>query len=152
MLFNLFRKNDQKESIKQHFQDFNSDFTLRQKKAIIGSLIVIAMADGDYDRSEARCLEETAMMLDYPLDDDINIAVLELMDMDREEVLATLNSLTSSQKDWYIITAMGMIHADGKTLAEELMTAAAYFENMGITPERVDNTLKKSMLFAEMLG
>lgn len=48
------------------------------------------------------------------------------------------------QKDWYIVTAYAMLHADGEALDVEYQYLEVYFEKMGITREHFENVINTS--------
>ncbi len=68
------------------------------------------------------------------------------MSLDRETLFNLLNSLDESQKDWYILTVVGMIHADGQVLEVEFQYMETFLSKMGITKQRFEDVLKFSQL------
>lgn len=152
MLFNFFKKHEKKEKASEHFRRFQSEFNAQQKKAIMCSLFMIANSDGEYHNEEHLYLEQIASVLGYHLGSDLNKIVDEFMTINRDEIFQNLNNLSESQKDWYIITAYGMVHADNKALEEEIQYTFAFFEKMGITEQRIEDVLKKSELLFNRFG
>ena len=112
--------------------------------------MLIANADNDYHRKEQIYLEETALILGYTLKDNLDDQLDEFMSLDRNQLFLTLNGLTETQKDWYIVTVFGMVHADGVALETEFQYAFAFFDRMNITVERCENVMEKSRLLSEM--
>ncbi len=146
MLFNFFKKHERQNTVNEHLSGFQEQFSEKQKKAILTSLLLIANSDREYHRKEERFFEQTATMLDYRLQSDY---MDDLMSPDQDELFQILNSLAESQKDWYIITAFGMMHADGKSLEVEFKYLVGFFSRMGITEERYENVLRKTQLLME---
>lgn len=130
-------------SVRENLGDFQDQFTENQKKAIMCSLFLIANSDGEFHHKEQQFFEQTAMLLGYTLTSDI---LDEFLSMERTQLFQLLGSLKEDQKDWYIITAYGMVHADGQTLEVEFQYLDVFFTKMGITVERFQNVLKKSQL------
>jgi len=143
MLFSFFKKHERQNAVNEHLSGFQEQFTEKQKKAIMTSLLLIASSDGEYHRKEEMFFEQTANMLGYRLKRDY---FDDFMTLDKRELYQLLDSLEESQKDWYIVTAFGMIHADGKPLEVEFKYLEVFFDKMGITEERFENVLRKTEL------
>ncbi|MFG6686244.1 TerB family tellurite resistance protein [Mariniflexile sp. HNIBRBA6329] len=152
MLFNFFKKHEQQSAVNEHLGGFQDDFNEHQKKAIMISLFLIANSDGEYHNKENQFFEQTATLLGYRLNPDFDKTVDDFMTMDKPSLFRHLNSLGSSQKDWYIVTAFGMVHADGQALEEEFQYMLVFFDEMGITEERFENVLKKTELMMKMFN
>lgn len=146
MLFNFFKKHEKKEKVSEHLSEFQSEFNANQKKAIMCSLFMIANSDEVYHKNEHKYLEQIARVLGYNLGSDLDKIVDEFMTISRDEIFTNLNSLTQSQKDWYIITAYGMVHADNKALEAEIQYAFTFFAKMGISERRIESVINKSEL------
>ncbi|HBG86121.1 MAG TPA: hypothetical protein DDW62_01075, partial [Marinilabiliaceae bacterium] len=116
MLFNFFKKHEKQNEVRQHLGGFQDEFSDNQKKAVMCSLMLIANSDGEFHRKEEMFFEQTATMLGYRLSGDY---IDDLLAMGKEKLFQLLKSLDESQKDWYIITAFGMLHADGQALEVE---------------------------------
>lgn len=142
MLFDLFHKNEKEKVVREHLGGFQDGFNLKQKKAVLLSLFLIANSDQEFHIKEKQFFEETALLLGYRLTENM---VDEFMSLgDREELFRLLNSMDEGQKDWYIITSLGMMHADGKPLDIELKHLMTFFDHMGITEERASNVVQKA--------
>lgn len=150
MLFNFFKKHESQNAVKEHLGGFQFEFNIQQKKAVIRSLFIIANSDGEFHRKEHRYLEQIATVLGYGLNSDIQKAVDEFSTMDRDALFGNLKNLDETQKDWYIVTAFGMVHADGKTYEEEFQYVFVFFEKMGISEQRVENVIKKTELLKKI--
>jgi uncharacterized tellurite resistance protein B-like protein len=146
MLFSFFKKHERQNAVNEHLNGFQKEFTEKQKKAILTSLLLIAHSDREYHRKEERFFEQAATLLGYHLKRDY---LDELMSPDQDELFQFLNSLTEGQKDWYIITAFGMMHADGKSLEVEFKYLVGFFSRMGITEERYEKVLRKTQLLMD---
>jgi uncharacterized tellurite resistance protein B-like protein len=152
MLFDFFKKHEKQNAINEHLGGFQKEFNQQQKKAVMCSLLLIANSDGEYHNKENQFFEQTATVLGYRLSSDLDTTLDEFMTMDRESLFRNLNSLGESQKDWYIITALGMVHADGKALEEEFQYMIVFFEKMGISEQRFESVIKKTELFMQKFG
>lgn len=144
MLFNLFKKNKKQNDVIQHLGAFKRSFNEQQKKAILWSLFLIANADKKFDRKEKKFFSETAMMLGYKFSDDY----MEFLLIYPEDSIAILKTLTEGQKDWLIVTLLGMVHADGKALQEEYDLMQNFFTIIGVTMHRVESVVKKTQILS----
>ena len=120
-------------------------FTDEQKKAILVSIYVIANSDEDFHTKEVEFFQQTADILDYPITGNLKD---EFSEINRDEVFEQLKNISENQKEWYLTTVIGMIHADGKVIEEELDDAEQYLSKMGITKERITQSLKTIQLFS----
>ena len=152
MLFNFFKKHKKQNVVNEHLGEFQTEFNQQQKKAVMISLFIIANSDGEFHNMENQFFEQTATLLGYRLSSDLDTTIDEFMTMDRESLFRNLNSLGESQKDWYIVTAFGMVHADGKALEEEFQNMIVFFEKMGISEQRFENVIKKTELLMQNFG
>lgn len=142
MLFSFFNKNKQQTAVQEHLSRFQDQFTENQKIAIMNSLFVIANSDDEFHEKEQQFFEQTAMLLGYQLTNNI---FKKFTSITHEEHFKMLNSLNESQKDWYIYTAFVMIHADGKALMIESEYLNVFLSKMGITPQRSEAVIKKTL-------
>jgi hypothetical protein len=147
MLFSIFKKTEKQNDVLEHIKKFKSQFTDEQKKTIMASLFLIANSDGEYHSKEVEFFKKTASLLNYKLPKSV---FYEFMSISNDELFQDLNSLTESQKDWYIITALAMIHSDGQALEVELLFLETFFIKMGITEKRFNNVIKKTPLLSEL--
>jgi len=144
-MFSFFKKHKKSDEIKNHLNDFMESFTDEQKKAILVSLYVIANSDEDFHTKEVEFFQQTADILDYPITGNLKD---EFSEINRDEVFEQLKDISEDQKEWYLTTVIGMIHADGKVIEEELDDAEQYLSRMGITKERITQSLKTMQLFS----
>ena len=146
MNFDFFKEHKRQSAVREHLLGFGEDFTERQKKAIICSLLLIANSDGEYHRKEKQFLELSASLLGYQLQDDF---FDEFESFDPVDIPNLLNSLDEGQKDWFILTVAGMVHADGRALEIEFQLMEGILKKMGITEQRFMDVLKKTQLMME---
>jgi len=144
-MFSFFKKHKKSDEIKNHLNDFMESFTDEQKKAILVSLYVIANSDEEFHTKEVEFFQQTADILDFPITGNLED---EFSDINREEVFEQLKDFSEDQKEWYLTTVIGMIHADGEVIEEELDDAEQYLSKMGITRERITQSLKTIQLFS----
>ena len=148
MLFNNFRQNKNDEAVASHLQHFKDQFSEKQKQIIIKSLYTIAQRDGDYHEKEDQFFRETADLLGYQLHEDFD----DLLQIDEGEQIAVLNSLNEEQKDWFVVTVVGMVHVDGSAIDEELRYAKELFNKMGITEQRFKEIINNSEAIKESIS
>jgi uncharacterized tellurite resistance protein B-like protein len=142
MVFDFFHKNEKEKSVREHLGGFQDGFSPKQKKAILCSMFLIANSDQEFHIKEQQFFEETALLLGYRLTENMIDDFMTLGG--RDELFNLLNSLDEGQKDWYIITSLGMMHADGKPLDIELKHLMTFYDHMGITEERASNVVQKA--------
>ena len=149
MLYDFFKKHEKSNDVNDHLSSFHCQFSENQKKAIMCSLHLIAQSDDEYHPNEQEYFKQTSVLLDYPISVD---SIINFMRLEPEETKEILNSLNDNQKDWYILTAFGMLNADGQALEKEYQYLEYFFEAMGITPERFENVTKKSIAIIENIN
>ena len=142
-MFSLFNSNNQKSGINQHLREFQDQFSENQRKAIMSCLFIIANLDGEFHRKEEKFFIEAASVLGYKLSGDY---LDDFMSMGGEKLINILNSLDDSQKDWFIIAAYVMVHADGQALDYEFQCLESQLNIMGITRQRFEDVVSKSQL------
>jgi len=139
-MFSFFKKRSNNETIKSHLSSFHGSFTDEQKKAIMVSLYVIANSDEEFHTKEVEFLQQTADLLGYQISGDID---QEFSDINRGRVFEQFREFSDEQKEWYLVTVTGMIHADGKVLESELDDALRYLLSMGISKEKMIKIIGK---------
>ena len=127
MVFNFFNKHEKQSVINEHLSGFQEEFSEDQKNAILCSLFLIANSDGEFHQKESVFFDQTANLLGYRLGQNF---LDDFFSLDKARLYQLLNSLDESQKDWYIITAFGMVHADGRTLEREFQYLEVFFDQM----------------------
>ncbi len=108
--------------------------------AIIVSLYIIANSDEEFHTKEVEFLQQTADLLGYQISSKID---QEFSGINRGKVFEQLKEFSDKQKEWYLVTVTGMIHADGKVLDSELDDALRYLLSMGISKEKMIKSIKK---------
>jgi uncharacterized tellurite resistance protein B-like protein len=116
------------------------------------SLYVVANSDGEFHQKEIDFFHDTAEVLGYKMKRSAEATLNDIISISKPEMVKVLNQMDNNQKDWYIITLMGMIHADGRTLEIELNHGYAYLEAIGITKEYAESIIKKSSLLMQAYG
>jgi uncharacterized tellurite resistance protein B-like protein len=144
MAFNFFKKNRKQKEVENHLGQFQSDFTENQKRAILVSLYVIANSDGEFHQNEIDVFHNTADLLGYKMKRTVEKTLTDITSVSKDEMVRVLRQMDQGQKDWYIVTAMGMIHADGQVLEIEIKHGMAYFEAIGVTEEYAFSVLEKA--------
>lgn len=126
----------------EHIGEFQKNFTSQQKKAMIMGLWSIANSDGEIHQKEENFMREISLLLGF----DYNSLWNGLFHFEyKEGELGTaLNSLSKSNKEWYIITVFSMIHVDGHALDIEFVYAESILNVMNITVDEALKTLQKS--------
>jgi len=149
MAFNFFKNHARQDTVNEHLGAFRDDFSDIQKKAILGTLCMIASIDDEFHPKEAKFLENTCKLFGYQLTDAM---IAEIYSLDQDYVFQVLNGLKEGQKDWYIITALGMIYADGKVAGGEKAAIEMIFSRIGIDANRSEAVVKKMALLLEKFG
>lgn len=149
MPFNYFKQHRKETAVKRHLSKFKNVLDEKQKKAIIGSLFYLANGDGEYHNKEHEFIKQASDLLDYNLSDSEYRIAEELMGMGKQAIFEELNTLTQEQKDWYMITALGMIHSDGKALEEEFNMLKNFLTQISINHEHFEEVVQQTKLFKE---
>lgn len=140
-MFSFLKKKKTKSTTKEHLVSFKDKFSGKQKKAVMGSLWIIANSDGEFHLKEAQFLKQIASVLGYK---PSKINLPKFVAQGPDEIFKKLESLDGAQKEWYIITAFAMIHVDGEALGVEYQYLEAYFEKMNVSREYFESVIKKS--------
>ncbi len=129
--------------LRDHFQGFQDSFTDIEKKAILISLYDIANSDNEFHKSEVRFFQEISILLGFSARDN---TIYRYLEMDRDYIFKSLNNLKDSQKEWYIVTVIAMMHSDGKIKKEELEHIQLYLDKVGISKEIYSKSVDKGKL------
>lgn len=148
-MFNFFQNHERQDVVREYLGDFQDKFSEKQKQAIIASLLVIAACDDEFHAKEEQFLKHTCTLLGYPLN---NSKIETIYSMGPDLMVKFLNTLDSSQKDWYIVSALGMVYADGHAHNSEKLVVDGIFEKIGIDGDRVETVTKKTVLLADMFS
>ncbi len=144
-MFSIFKTKSQPEVLIDHVDDFNNFFDEEQKKAIMVSLFAIANADDEFHDKERAFFRETAGILNYELGEEIVIA--EMLSMDQRKAIKVIKGFNDKQKEWYLITVLGMVHADGKAVDEELQKVLKILKKAGMSRAQIASVKERFDLF-----
>jgi len=149
MPFAYFKQHRKDKVVKKHLGKFQTVLDEGQKKAIICSLFHIANGDGEYHNKEHEFIVQTSDLLGYSLPSSSRKMAGEFMKMEQSALFTQLNSLNAAQKDWYSITAYGMIHSDNKALEEEFNILKVFFGIMDISMDHFEKVIQQSDVFKD---
>lgn len=144
-MFNF--SNNRRGQIREHLSGFQDDYNKEQKAAIMWALILLANSDGNIHPTEAKSLDETALMLDISPEDPI---MNRIMAGGKDEIIRILNTLERTQKEWFITALHGMIHADGKVEDIEIGYALGFAEDIGISQNEYKQIIEKVNLLMKL--
>lgn len=134
---------------------FQNEFTQDQKAAIIFSLMtLVTKAESRNCANSKRQVEEVASMLNLQLDDpilDVTIARVYAWG-NNKYIIKVLNSLSKSQKEWYVITAWSILIADGQAEGAEVRYVLETFEDIGITEHEFQRIFQKAKALMNRFG
>lgn len=150
MPFLYFKQHQKEKAVKKHLSKFQNELKEKQKKAIVGSLFYLANGDGEYHNKEHEFIKQASELLNYELSDSEHRIAEELMGMGKEGIFDQLNTLSKAQKEWYVITALGMIHSDGKALEEEFEMLKQFLSKIEISQQRFEEIIEQTKLFKEI--
>lgn len=136
----MLNSNSQTEKFNQIENLVKGTFNNNQKRAILYSLLLIAKSDGEFHQYERLILDITAQFLDYNIND---IEFLQYPSLGQDTMYKHLNSLNSKQKDWYILSAFGMITADLDYKEIEDAFANHFFGKMNISLDYVNKLIQQ---------
>ena len=138
-MFSLFKKKQDKE-LKQRFDDYYL-FSTEQKKAILMSLFEIANSDEEFHKKETEYFRNIAGFLGMRLSNGV---LKRMLSTERDSLYKLLNEMNDSQKDWYVITALGMVYADGELIEEEFNHVKSFLLELGFTEARIRQNMSKN--------
>jgi uncharacterized tellurite resistance protein B-like protein len=146
-MFDFFNK---KSSPKHNFSGFSNQFTKDQKAAILSSLMILAKADGNVNNKETKQIESMFQMLDIEMDDPAFRKFYTAGG--KEEIERILNTLSESNKEWFVMALHEMMTIDGPANDEELMVVSVICHPIGITIQKYAAILKKVQNMRGSLG
>ncbi len=138
--FNFFKKNKKETTIEEHYNDFYG-FSDDQKKAILVSLFDIANSDEDFHDKETDFINRTSTTLGYSLKYH---QIKKSLNNEREQIYDILRGMNDHQKDWYVITVLTMIYADGKIDSDEFGYVENFLLNVGVSRETIEKNMVKT--------
>jgi uncharacterized tellurite resistance protein B-like protein len=119
------------------------NFTESQKETILRCLLEVANVDREFHEEEKIFLQDVARQMDYPLTDE---RIVDIMTIEINKVFELMGSLGMNQKDWFVVTLFGMIHADGTDLDTEYQMMEVYFDMIGFSRARYEEVIVKTGL------
>lgn len=124
---------------------FQNQFTELQKSAIIGALIVLSKSDGEVHPKELTKIENTASLLGLDISIPSRINVFQ----SKIEMIAVLNTLKPSQKEWFLICLHEMVLIDGKVQEIEVAFALGFANDLGFNEDDYFRVIQKAAAIAE---
>ena len=131
-MFSIFRKKQDSE-LKKRF-DEKYAFSIDQKHAILLSLFEIANSDEEFHEKETAYFKNISEFIGMRLS---NRDLKRMLSQERESLYKLLDEMTDSQKDWYVITALGMVYADGELIEDEFNHVKSFLLELGFTEARI---------------
>ncbi|RKD90026.1 TerB family tellurite resistance protein [Mangrovibacterium diazotrophicum] len=144
-----FLNKKKENSFHRHVNGFANGFSEEQKSAIIGSLFMMANADGSIHPREVDNVTMAAKLLEFNIDSKCFERVIG---KGEREVIKILNTLDRSQKEWLIVSIHGMIFADGKIEDAEIAVALAIANSIGISEYEYEMIIKKTEFLMREFG
>lgn len=140
-MFSFFKKKKNNNSpVHEHLSGFQNEFNKNQKAAVISSLIIIAKSDGVHP-SEMEFIERTMEILGIDFDDAV---FSEFAKKDKDNLIKHLDSLSKTQKEWYVVAVHGLVSSDGKTNQREVDFATGFCGDIGISEDEYIRIIKKT--------
>ena len=131
-MFSIFRKKQDSE-LKKRF-DEKYAFSIDQKHAILLSLFEIANSDEEFHEKETAYFKNISEFIGMRLS---NRDLKRMLSQEQESLYKLLDEMTDSQKDWYVITALGMVYADGELIEDEFNHVKSFLLELGFTEARI---------------
>ena len=116
------------------------NLTVNQKMSVTNLLYLIARSDGGFNKKELAYLNTCYLGC------SLEKCASYLNSNGHSEMFCDLNQLTSSQKDYILITAFELIYCDGKANETELNSLIGAFEKLGYTEDSIADVMEKSIL------
>lgn len=133
---------DAEPQSKSGLEGFQEEYTQEQKAAIIRCLWVILQADNEKHPIEMKYLKDTAQLLDIDFKDPILLRLLN--DKTKFEMLTHLKTLSTSQKEWFVVAIHGMMICDGNAADREFNYILGICGEIGITEEMYISIIEKT--------
>ena len=137
-MISLFKKKQDKE-LKQRFDDYYA-FSAEQKKAILLSLFEIANSDEEFHKKETEYFKNIADFIGMRLSNGV---LKRMLSREKDPLYKLLDEMSDIQKDWYVITALGMVYADGELIEEEFNHVRSFLLDLGFTESRIRQNMSK---------
>lgn len=131
-MFSFFRSNKDDALIKQ-FDDLYK-LSDDEKTAVLVTLWEVANSDDEFHPAETKYHKKIGNYLGMNFS---SRKLKSLLKNDRDKIYNVLNNMNESQKDWYVITVLGMIYSDGSVIQEELDHVINFLKGIGFSEERI---------------
>lgn len=138
-MFSIFKRAKKNKALNDNFNELYG-FTEEQKTAILVSLYEVANSDDEFHPKETEYHKRIGSYLGM---DYSNRELKRFIKNDKERLYHLLDNLNDSQKDWYVITVLGMIYSDGTVIKEELDHVINFLAGIGFTRERIERNMVK---------
>lgn len=143
-MFNFFNK--KQDPINDYMGNFQNNFAKEQKAAILGFLVYLAKSDNQFHPREMQNLEQTGRLLGLESNDPV---IAKVANGGIDEITRILNTLSRSQKEWFVVALQSMVNADGKVEDIEMDYALGIAKDIGITEEEYIQIVQKAKLLTE---
>jgi len=136
-MFSFFKRANKNKALNENFDELYG-FTEDQKTAILVTLYEVANSDDEFHPKETAYHKRIGdyLGLDYSTRELKNF-----LRKDKERLYHLLDHMNDSQKDWYVITVLGMIYSDGSVIKEELDHVIKFLTNIGFSRERIERNM-----------
>jgi uncharacterized tellurite resistance protein B-like protein len=125
---------------------FQNQYTELQKSAILGALIVVAKSDGEVHPKEFKKIEDTATLLGTDMSDPVHLAVIQ----SKSEMIFVLNTLSISQKEWFLVCLHEMVLTDGKVQDIEVAFALGFAKDLGFSEDNYFKVIEKAAAIVQI--
>jgi len=132
-MFSFFGKSKKNNILNESFDKLYG-FEEDQKKAILVSLFEVANSDDEFHPKETQYHKKIGEYLGLEFS---NGKLKDLLKNDRARLYKLLDHMSESQKDWYVITVLGMIYSDGTVIKEELDHVIRFLTGIGFSEDRI---------------
>ena len=132
-MFSFFSRSKKDIVLNENFNKLYG-FDEGQKTAIMVSLYEVAYSDDEFHPKETKYHKKIGGYLGLHYS---NRRLKGLIRKDRERLYDLLNHMNERQKDWYVITVLGMIYSDGSVIKEELDHVIHFLTGIGFSEERI---------------
>ena len=139
-MFSFFKKSKKNTVLNESFNKLYG-FDEEQKTAILLSLYEVANSDDEFHPKETEYHNKIGsyLGLDYS-----NRQLRAMLKNDRDRLYKLLDNMNEPQKDWYVITVLGMIYSDGSIIQEELNHVISFLKGIGFSEERIRKNMVKT--------
>jgi len=132
-MFSWFRKSKKDSILNEQFNDLYG-FDEDQKTAILVTLFEVANSDDEFHPKETEYHKKIGSYLGM---DYSNRKLKEFLRNDKDRLYQLLNNMNESQKDWYVITILGMVYSDGSVIKEELEHVINFLKAIGFSEDQI---------------